>query len=1076
MLNENGIVDSKTLLAIDAKLGQNSIYDYENKKYVGQVDSTKGVIVKTTLDPDNNKIGFNVIIGNHKIFIEGTLIGEEIINSNPEFQNKTQIRPYDTSLKVINENSYVKAINKENEQKGNTPKKHFEIANAILDEMPPQQFEDQNAKIYKIQPGDTPTKIVLDNYYGGGGYPIMDPYNKTVIYTLPERTPFSVENRSEDARFQFYMNLIYYYNSEQIDDKPLKEWGIKSAGGYERYFIDHLDEVNIFDNKFDANTPETALPNYYRFLKRMENKNPNSKIIFDAAGNSTSFTTVVGKNIIIPSRQFADSMYNFVNFRHDKMFVPVVIPGWLGASPRTRMEYAVGQVLDSVIDDFSDAIDNVVGIFTELKNDTIELYYETAAFIKKAYEFASLVLTSNIPRGAGGKVGYGGSVTVPLWGVPTKIKGNAENSIYRKMSKQDDLIFVYNTSYLLGAGVSSSVGYSYGIGKYAGLGKSKKEFGVLVGASATADIDVNVSTEYEFPITRDDTALLAMIINVFCGDTVKSMTKILSFFDIINLDSKQYISKMKMAIDANVIGKIGAEIGVSKDNNEDPDIQDENKSHGLIDNIFSFIPGMGASSEANFNNGVSFSYKVDYGDNPFDKNHNRVFEIIELDINYHVQKSLKTELLGSFFQKLFVNFSPIGSFVNTIFDLMSFDKGFILGAKYKLQRTDGPNSLSHTDFSFVSPQILNKKLVYDTDNTKLKKETSLYFGMYSGDVNTLCEDGSEVKYYIDMEVLQDMWNNLQTYDYNFVNVIKLFKSIEYHKKVGFTFDQAKTKKIIKNENVTNQVVGAFGNKNQSNPPEVQLTTAILAAALDSSTSKKIFLNGGLALDMKMTIDTEILTKVFECYSRKLYLKYVLFRGNKPSQLKIDQDFNNKKDEIIKSLGTINGELYYNTLYTRLLLFVNTKITAKLQLEPELNNIERPFLIVIEEYVKSIKLTDSYMNNNQPPNNDLDYGISQILDFFSFITDLGQLEVTLEAKAGLSLGGFFKAGAVETVGLSLEGLAEINYQGLLYEKGELTDLLPGDLLWSAFQKIEKVLGLPSANKRIGAKTAFGVLKK
>ena len=89
--------------------------------------------------------------------------------------------------------------------------------------------------------------------------------------------------------------------------------------------------------------------------------------------------------------------------------------------------------------------------------------------------------------------------------------------------------------------------------------------------------------------------------------------------------------------------------------------------------------------------------------------------------------------------------------------------------------------------------------------------------------------------------------------------------------------------------------------------------------------------------------------------------------------------------------------------------------------------------------------------------------------------MGQLEVTLEAKAGLSLGGFFNVGGVETVGLSLEGLAEINYQGLLYKNGELTDLLPSDLLWSTFQQIKKTLGLPSANKRIGAKTAFEVLK-
>ena len=1110
-LDETGIIDSKTLLEIDTKLSLDDIFDYEKKTYLGKVNTKSDIAIISSINDTNAKLKI-VIGGENPIELAGNFKGNPIkIDGNYVVNGLVNLMPDEETLKKINEIPLAKHINQRRQEQGIPPLKAFgiltggnkleysnvDISNINIENeienTPPQQFNDPNAKLHEIQSGDTPTKIVLDNYYGGGGYDIMDPYNSnTVIYTLPERTPFPVEKRSEDARFQFYMNLLYYYNSED-NGVGIKEWGLKKANGYERYSIDHLDEVNIFDNSYDAGDPNTGLPNYYRFLKRMEGLNPNSKILFDTAGNSTSFTTVEGKNIIIPSRQFADSMYYFLNYRHNEMLVPVVIPGWLGASPRTKMEYVVGQVLEDVIETITDAIDNILGIAAEVKNDAIELYNEAAEFFQKVYNFAINVLADYWPRGTGGKLGVGASVT---WGIPIKTKGNIEKSLYRKTTQQNELTLVYKTELVLGIGANVSEGVSAGFGKYSGHGKSKKTLGIDVGANVSAEYDVIVATEYEFPIRQDETALLVMIVNVFGGTLVQSTAEILNYLKIVELDPRQYISKFEVAIEGNASGRIGAVVGLDNAqgirmpdaNSDKPEVQATDKSYGYIDNIFSKLPGLGVQGELNFNGGVAFSYEVDYGSNPFTTKHEgRVFETIEIDNKLHIQATLSTGLMGSFFQKLFFNSIPlVSSFANTIFSLLSFDIGLMLGTYYKFERTTSPDLIDNSDFSFGVTDTAalavtgNSALIYETEHNRVKKEVSLYFGTFTGDVDTLCEPGTEVKYHIDMGILYKMWKDRNTYVYDFDNTFALFKSIEYRKKVGaFNFDTSKIKKIVEKKNndngLTKQVVGAH-NKGNKNNREVKLTTALLQASLENIGSKNFFVSGGLALDLKMEIKVASLEKIFKFYFKKLYLLYEIKKGNKPAQNSIDDEVVRKEEEIIaiikaEGITESDGEVFYDRLYTDLLAFVEQKIIT------ESGSNTFSYMEAINHFIKGINLNNLYMNGIVPKTKeDLDHGITKIINAFSFITNLGQLEATLEAKAGLGFGGSFTAGLGETVGVSLDAMAEINYQGILYKNGEFTDLLNLDPLHVVYKEIRKTLGLPATNKRIGAKTVFGVLKK
>lgn len=1114
-----GVVDSKTLLAMDSKLSPEDIFDYEKKKYKGKVNENSKFKIVSKDSPNGGLKSFEIIIdGGDKITIETNedLNAKIIANNDSAISgNLVHIVPDEKFQKEIDKNPAAKALKEKRvidgisgtlsyglvPSKYNIVKNNKDIPLANMDDesskTPPSLFDDPDSKLYEIKQGDTPSKIVLDNYYGGGGYPIMDPYSKTnaIIYTLPERKPLEGVNRSEDARFQFYLNLLYYYNSEE-QGTIIKEWGL-TRNGYERYPVNHLDDVNIFDSAYNAGDPHPGLPNYYRFLKKMETLNPASRIVFDSAGNTTSFTTVTGKNIRIPSRKFADSMYNLLNFRHTEMLVPVVIPGWLGADPKTKMEYVVGQALDNIIDTVTDAIDSVAA---EVKTDAKALYKETAAFFNAVYNFAIKSLIQYWPRGAGGKIALGGSVT---WGIPINTEGNIEKSVYRKMSKEGELTIVYKKESTLGVSVNEYQGFRTKLGQNSGHGRSNKSLGINVGVGVGAGIKTIISTEYEFPIREDETALLTMIINAFGGTLITSTAEILKQLDVINLDPRQYLTKLEAAIEGNANAKIEAELkngttqGISIPNSNSDSDPSKNKMFGSIDTILGLIPGV--SSELSFTGRFALSYEVDYGSNPFTPDHGgRVFETIEIDSKLSTQLVLESKLLGSFFQRLFINAFPVvGTLTNAILDLLSFDKGYMLGVKYKLNRTDKPELISISDFEFdqfdaaALNAVTGSTIKYTKANDKIHKEISLYFGTFSGDVDSLCEPGTEVKYSIDMGVLFKMLKNDPAYVYDLKNTLKLFKSIEYHKKVGaFNFDTSSIKRIaLKNNDndLTRDVVYAHRNFGNPDSTEVTLTTALLEASLANLKSDKFYVTGGLALDLKMTIDVVELIQVFEFYFSKLYLKYVLNAGDKPEQVAIEKAVEKHEVRIINALRTIGiteetGIEYYKRLYCEGKV-PGTNVTGLLQfIKDEIKKHQYHLTIdykkTIVEFMKGILVNNLYMIGTPPSDKDeLDYGIAKIINAFNFIAALTGLEITLEAKAGLGFEAEIEGGAIGlTGGVGLDALAEITYQGILYQNGALTDLEPADALKAVYDEIHKMLGSGSGNKRVGAKTVFGLLKK
>ena len=451
-----------------------------------------------------------------------------------------------------------------------------------LNSTPPKIFNDEHAIQYKIQSNDDIINIVRQNYYNTGSLDITNPFQEDstaddyVIFTFPERKERPVSERDNDPRFQFYLNLLYYANTVVDNNGDLKEYGIEKAGTYQRYNDPDLNAHNIHDNVFEPSNQHSVYPNYYRFLKAQEASNPNSKLLFDSNGNCLSFQLSEGKNIYIPSRQFADALYYQLNFRHSEMLTQ-------------DLQYVDETVLDSILDQMAEVgewITNVanwlINVGTEavpvFVNEVVELYRETLAFYKAIYNYAINVLTQELWRGWGGHLGLEAGVT---WGIPLATDVKAYQSMWRKFTPLNELTFVLRSEYE--AFVGFDTGESINLGANLGSGKKRNKIGLALGAGFQAGLRPNLIMEYEFPVRQEETALLTMLFMGF-GKVIdvavpvpyasKVATKMIETLSNINLDPGQYLTWMKFGFPVEVSAWGKAQAGLKSTGAVDEDRQE----------------------------------------------------------------------------------------------------------------------------------------------------------------------------------------------------------------------------------------------------------------------------------------------------------------------------------------------------------------------------------------------------------------------------------------------------------------------------------------------------------------------
>jgi peptidoglycan hydrolase-like protein with peptidoglycan-binding domain len=354
-------------------------------------------------------------------------------------------------------------------------------------------FPEEYSKRYTIQQGDTlVNKIIKENYYNDEELPLVDKLNPDgePVFTLPARTlSENKETRAFDARLQFYINLLYYANSIEDSSGRETEFGIQKTANYRRYNNDELDAYEMYGEDYDSNNSETALPNYYRFLKYHENN--GSTITFDTTtGETTLFNLVEGEDIFIPSREYADAMYYHLNFRHDVMLEELSETFSYIAETATTIFNEIASKIEDLVFSSLEVLGFVVAQTEELLYETYEFFVSTYTYLKK--------IAKELPRGLGGELGANIGIT---WGYPIATDFSFKRTMYRKVTVEEELNVVLRDVVEVFVGVDTGIGVGFG-GKV-GSGKNARSAGNSLAAGARAGNRPTITTENEFPIRSE---------------------------------------------------------------------------------------------------------------------------------------------------------------------------------------------------------------------------------------------------------------------------------------------------------------------------------------------------------------------------------------------------------------------------------------------------------------------------------------------------------------------------------------------------------------------------------------------
>lgn len=1118
-LRTDGIIDADTLFEIDDKFFGDEFFDEFKEKYVGKKDNisvnffsgfNEGKYIYQVVLQDGNKV--QILLDN---VLEGSVVRKDAsdfdanyIRVSPskdvqsEILNSPQLAPFldsgsgnfSVKMERVNTALYFDSL-------AGPVYTDLATLNNEINTTPPKLFNDPDAKPYQVSEGENFSNIIQTKYYGGGDVVIENPYDNSVVFTLPERQMFPADKREQDARFQFYLNLLYYYNSKEETNGTVTEWGMKKDNLSSRYNVNHLDDVNIFNNNFSVSDADSGLPNYYRFLKRMEALNPNYKIQFDNQGKTSSFVADAGKKIIIPSRKFADTLYNFLNFRHNEMIESIeVSPENPGEETTHIASYIIGTNLANAISSMtgSTAYNDLIQQF---KNDAIDLFNEVSDFFVDAYDFAR-ALASQWPRGLGGS--YGGGVGI-TWVYPFATDFTMNKRLWRKFTPESEFEILYNEEYEFKVGVDVATGFNLGL--FSGHGKSKRGIGVQFGAGIISEVGMKTSLEYSFPIRKDETAFLVMIMAVFTDTMVKTTVDIMDYLNVINLSPKHYLSEMKIGISKHDEQWAAAQFGINS--NGDPETnknielkigsetdaqQNAKKSFLSIDNLLSNLPGIQISNTHIM--GLECTIKYEYNDMPKIPDLDaRIPSKTNVEFTFNTISELKAGALGNFFSRFLMS-SPVTSGFNKFFDVVFNDNGTMIGVEFEGKRKVPANQLSITDTKLVGTNvpttITNGTITYN-NSPKWEWEAQLKLGTYTGDVKELCEPGTEAYIKLDLEEIKQMWEDGSNYNFTLENTLKVLNTFSFRKKVGYNSSPRK-KLAVADKDLTGKVSNSFKG-GAGSPFELQMTEDLLKNA----SKKKLGFDSGIALDLKFEVHMQDVLPILEFYIKKLYLINKIppvnigaLRKRINDQRSIINRYIVKKEMELfaanpnpteQQIIEVLGKKYYERLFS------NDRIYA------DINDASSPFGLVklldtkyntdlttntdyfegAKNFFKSYFHYNSYFNGRVTREAREDYGVEDFLNAITYIISTFDISASLEAKAGVAYSAYARVGKGATVRLAIQGMAQINYEAQFYKNNLYKPFANADVLKTAQDEIHKTLIAIRSDKRRGITLPFPLLK-
>ena len=1076
---QTGVIDSLTLIKIDAYLSKHkdAVIDTTNYQFIGVLQPTSIDIIQNV---EGDDFIYNIIIDGEPI----RYVTSEPLNVTPiSNSNGDDFCLYCTFSEhvkdeIAQQNNFSLDQNIEFGQFKYTDFRIPADPDLILDEatfqsqidiIPPQNLDAEDAFLYKVKPGDNLIDLITSNYYNGTE-DIINPHDNSVIFTLPSRVVSPIANRNEDARLQFYLNLIYYINIKE-EETSVTEYGIKAAQNYKRYDDDLLEEFYMFNNTFDVQKPQSVLPNYKSFLDYMEQQTNNpTKIEFDANGQPTSFQLEVGKYIWIPSRKFVEGFYFHLNFRYSEMLNETA-DGYEYVSPA----------------ELSDTIDQMQGtsfwgtLSSWLQSQIETLYTETVSFYTSMYGYAINTLTNVIPRGVG--IYLDSSVGVTYKSIAGDL--STAKTFWRKMTPINELTFVLREESEVYLGLQFAVGKSAGF--KIGSGKKGKKIGVNVGAGFDVGVGPRVTMEYEFPIRPEETALISFLLTF--TKKARLVSKALDAFNVINISPTNYLTWMqtKLPVTAKVWG--AAQVGIKEDGDpsedetdsitaevvNDPAQEAKNNSFINIDSILNKVKTIGIQGTAQVSLGIEMNYFAQYDDKPLiPEKDGRVPSQVKLQALYFAHSKIGVGGIGSMLGSLFVN---VAGGISGIFGAINFDKGVAIGLDFVYTRTVTARNLTYNDTvlneNTLQSQPNKPSLEYNGGNWK----TTLFFGSFTGDTDMLCAPGTEAMVKLNAGKIYQILQGLAGNDYSFANlddIIAIFHSFSYQYKMGLGFNTHQ-RKTLDTEVFDSLTSGQMA---------VGVTKDFLSAAKRGKPGFDLY----AGVDVSMELLIEDIAEALKYHMRRVYIELMIFADLGPGAARAFKErMKLEKNQIFNSLSPTGNSILdadcYPILYGELNDFLVNSYGTYLQ-TPN-------FKDVFKLYIQLYKLFNIYLFKSKSPELDdndsplvmdvsaiteddnlqnVDLGTTDLLNVLALTAQVLNANAALEAKVGLSLAVDFRAGVMVAYRLSASGAGGIIGQMKFMEDGEFIEILPGDPYEKPLHTIKKLLDTSMGN---GSKRVEGL---
>ncbi|MCK8523079.1 peptidoglycan-binding protein [Aquimarina sp. D1M17] len=681
------------------------------------------------------------------------------------------------------------------------------------------EIPEPGARLVEVKPNESLISIIYEEYYKEA-YPILrkpnpdnpnDPLNDksnpaNAVHTFPAR------ELKQDARLKFITNLIFYMNTA-----PGVANGIDWADGYEKYSLDDLDKISIYDN-------DSYKLNYQVFLERLKEENPNYDWQFVSDNRVVNGVTynfdapvvgLQGNHIWLPSRTYVEGLYYSLNFcpKEGEMYQKKTKSG--SVTPDNPEGTSYFDWIDDV--DFSDFLNiaeqnlrDIVQYAEETITDIIDTYKEARTFFVTMYDWLLEVGELGWPRGFGVSTEGGAVLSGPLGPVPATGNIGGDAYIWRKVTDSEHFVINLREKFILGLGadIGVGVGISFGgKGKAArnnGAGKgnnSKKNVKYGGGATLSADLTFNYESTsvYEFDISKSNTPLVAMAIALFENSLdpvtplgrVKSnitngLKKAANYFLAANIDPEDYL----IYYDAGIYtqGRIygDAYVGSTANDNQwalgNVKKSDRLKFNGIT-GLIEYL-SFGGNSENFLRFGGKFTYKAEFDNLPdvYDADFRMPSKVnLEGEIYYEGQAQLNIRF------KEFLSRFMLGTLQMTgLLWIPSFNLHAGIAILHNLEYTRNAIPEDHEFFSHIF-NISQPFSITDPGNNISKK---IGFKVFSGDLDTPLIPGSELAFFLEFGKLKEFIlqaeNNGSTFsDYvtNIDTLVELFSQMSLRKRL-----------------------------------------------------------------------------------------------------------------------------------------------------------------------------------------------------------------------------------------------------------------------------------------------------